>query len=216
MCEPGPTLRESMRHTFISRQKLPRINRGSFILLLLLLVGGAILRSALATRLDDFTFDEAYHIAAGVSYVQRADFGINPEQPPLVKLWVGTLMSVTGFHLSASRAFHDKYDERHFAEEDVFLHNDPDSVQRRSRIAMWTLNGLLLIALALALRSVFGAGVALGAILFLAVDPTVAAHLPVVMTDLPVALLSATTLVLAARAFRSWVWPDLVLCSATL
>jgi len=200
----------------IERQKYSAIGPRLFLFLLILIVGGAILRSALATRLDDFTFDEAYHIAAGVSYVQRADFRINPEQPPLVKLWVGTLMSVTGFHLSALRAFHDKYDERHFAEEDVFLHNDPDSVQRRSRIAMWTLNGLLLIALALALRSVFGAGVALGAILFLAVDPTVAAHLPVVMTDLPVALLSATTLVLAARAFRSWVWPDLVLCSATL
>src|SRR6266852_7857584 len=147
MCEPGPTLRESMRHTFISRQKLPRINRGSFILLLLLLVGGAILRSALATRLDDFTFDEAYHIASGVSYVERADFRLNPEHPPLVKLWVGSFMSATGFHLGAIREFKDKIDERRFAEEDVFLRNDPDSVQRRARIAMWSLNGILLIAL---------------------------------------------------------------------
>jgi dolichyl-phosphate-mannose--protein O-mannosyl transferase len=216
MCEPGPTLRESMRHTFISRQKLPRINRGSFILLLLLLVGGAILRSALATRLDDFTFDEAYHIAAGVSYVERADFRLNPEHPPLVKLWVGNLMAATGFHLSPVREFHDKDDERRFAEEDVFFHNDPGSVQRRSRIAMWALNGLLLIALALALRRSFGPVVALGAILFLAIDPTIAAHLPVVMTDLPIALLSATAVVLATRAFRLWTWPDLVFCSIAL
>lgn len=216
MCEPGRTLRESMRHTLISRQKLPRINRGSFILLLLLLVGGAIVRSALATRLDDFTFDEAYHIAAGVSYVERADFRLNPEQPPLVKLWVGNLMAATGFHLSPVREFHDKDDERRFAEEDVFFHNDPGSVQRRSRIAMWALNGLLLIALALALRRSFGPAVALGAILFLAIDPTIAAHLPVVMTDLPIALLSATAVVLATRAFRLWTWPDLVFCSIAL
>jgi len=47
-------------------------------------------------------------------------------------------------------------------------------------------------------------------------DPTVAAHLPVVMTDLPVALLSATAVVLATRAFSSWSWPDLALCSAAL
>src|SRR5216683_2088841 len=216
MCEPGPTLRESMRHTFISRQKLPRINRGSFILLLLLLVGGAILRSALATRLDDFTFDEAYHIAAGVSYVKLGDFRINPEHPPFVKLWVGSLMSATGFRLSPFRNFHDKYDERHFAEEDFFVHNDADSVQRRSRIAMWALNGLLLIALALALRRSFNPAVALGTILFLAIDPTVAAHLPVVMTDLPVAMLSATAVVVATRAFRLWTWPDLVFCSFAL
>lgn len=216
MCEPGRTLRESMRHTLISRQKLPRINRGSFILLLLLLVGGAIVRSALATRLDDFTFDEAYHIAAGVSYVERVDFRLNPEQPPLVKLWVGNLMAATGFHLSPVREFHDKDDERRFAEEDVFFHNDPGSVQRRSRIAMWALNGLLLIALALALRRSFGPAVALGTILFLAIDPTIAAHLPVVMTDLPIAVLSATAVVLATRAFRLWTWPDLVFCSIAL
>ena len=59
-------------------------------------------------------------------------------------------------------------------------------------------------------------GVSLGTLLFLAIDPTVAAHLPVVMTDLPVALLSTTAVVLAARAFREWVWTDLVACSAFL
>src|SRR5690349_18469501 len=193
-----------------------QINHGPFILLVLLVVGGAILRSAIATRLDDFTFDEAYHIAAGASYVQRCDFRINPEHPPLVKLWVGSLMSATGFHLSPFREFHDKFDERTFAEEDVFFHNDPDSVQRRSRIAMWTLNGLLLIALALALRRSFGPIVALGTALFLAIDPTVAAHLPVVMTDLPVALLSGIAVALATRAFRFWDGPDLVLCSVAL
>jgi len=187
-----------------------------FLALLLLLVGGTIVHSVLATRLDDFTLDEPYHIAAGVSYVQHGDFRLNPEHPPLVKLWVGSLLSVTGFRLSALRQFHDKPDERRFTEENVFLQNDPDSVQRRSRTAMWMLNGLLLIALALALRRSFGAVVALGAMLFLAIDPTVAAHLPVVMTDLPVALLCATTVVLATRAFRSWSWPDMALCSAAL
>ncbi len=198
------------------RQKYFVIGPRLFLLLLLLIVAGAIVRSAIATRLDDFTYDEAYHIAAGVSYVQRADFRLNPEHPPLVKLWVGSFMSATGFHLGAIREFKDKIDERRFAEEDVFLRNDPDSVQRRARIAMWSLNGILLIALAFALHRSFGPGVALGTILFLAIDPTVAAHLPVVMTDLPVALLSATGLVLATRAFRSWAWPDLVLCSVAL
>ena len=123
---------------------------------------------------------------------------------------------MTGFRVSTLRQFHDKLDERRFTEENVFLQNDPDSVQRRSRVAMLTLNGLLLVALALALRRAFGAVVALGAMLFLAIDPTVAAHLPVVMTDLPVALLCTTTLVLATQAFRSWTWTDLALCSAAL
>jgi hypothetical protein len=58
-----------------------------------LLICGAVVRSAIATRFDDFTIDEPYHIVAGVSYVQRADFRINPEHPPLVKLWVGSIIS---------------------------------------------------------------------------------------------------------------------------
>jgi hypothetical protein len=196
--------------------KLLEVSGRSFLALLLLLVAGTIARSVLATRLDDFTLDEPYHIAAGVSYVQYGDFRLNPEHPPLVKLWVVSLLSVTGFRVNALSQFHDKPDERRFTEENVFLQNDPDSVQRRSREAMWTLNGLLLMALALALRRSFGPVVALGAMLFLAIDPTVAAHLPVVMTDLPVALLCVTTVVLATRAFRSWTWPDLALCSAAL
>ncbi|MFY9529330.1 MAG: phospholipid carrier-dependent glycosyltransferase [Candidatus Acidiferrales bacterium] len=187
-----------------------------FVFLLLALVGGGIVRSAIATRLDGFTIDEAYHIAAGVSYVRYADFRINPEHPPLVKLWVGSLISATGFRQSSIRPFADKRDERNFTEEDVYLNNDLNSVQRRARIAMWTLNGLLLMVLALAVRRTFGSGVALGTMLFLAIDPTVAAHLPVVMTDLPVSLLSATAVVLAVRAFQDWTWRDLVACSIAL
>ena len=41
--------------------------------------------------------------------------------------------------------------------------------------------------------------------------PNGAAHLPVVMTDLPVALLSTTAVVRAARAFREWIWTGLAL-----
>src|ERR1700730_18123420 len=40
-----------------------------FVVILLALVGGAIVRSSIATRLGGFTIDEAYPIAAGVSYV---------------------------------------------------------------------------------------------------------------------------------------------------
>src|SRR5258708_39664057 len=122
MREPGPTMQ---------------------ILLLLLLVGGAILRSALATRLDDFTFDEAYHIASGVSYVERGDFRLNPEHPPLVKLWGGSFMAATGFRLSPVREFHDKHDERRFAGEDGFFQNAPGCVPRRARIGMWAFDRLL-------------------------------------------------------------------------
>ncbi|MGB9335421.1 MAG: hypothetical protein WCB14_10470 [Candidatus Acidiferrales bacterium] len=192
------------------------MKRSLFLCLAILLVGLAILRSAIATHLDGFTIDEPYHIGAGVSYVKYGDFRINPEQPPLVKLWVGSFVVATGFRLDPLQQFHDKPGERAFTQRAVFNLNDPDSVQRRARIAMFALNGLLLLALAFALRRVFNAGVSVGALLFLAIDPTVAAHLPVVMTDLPVALLATTAVVLAAASFRAWIWTDLAACSAFL
>ena len=187
-----------------------------FLLLVLVIIGGAILRSAIATRLDDFTLDEPYHIVAGVSYVERGDFRINPEHPPLVKLWVGTVASALGFSLAPFRELNDKAGERKFANEAVYIQNDPVTLQHRARIAMWILNSLFLLLFAFALRRTFGATVALGTLLFLAIDPTVAAHLPVVMTDLPIALLSASTVLLGARAFVTWKWSDLAQCSVVL
>jgi len=193
-----------------------KIGFGTFVGLALLLVGLGMVRSAIATRLDGFTLDEAYHIAAGVSYVKYGDFRINPEHPPLVKLWVGSVIAATGFQLDPLRRFSDKPDERTFTERNIFRKNDPDSVQRRARAAMFAFNGLLLVALAFALERVFDARVALGTLLFLVLDPTVAAHWPVVMTDLPVALLSGIAIILATRAFRDWIWTDLAACSAFL
>jgi len=109
--------------------------RGAFVWLALLLVALAILRAAISTRMDSFTIDEAYHIAAGVSYAKYHDFRINPEHPPLVKLWVGGVMYATGFRLDSLRQFNDKPGERAFANFAVFRQNDPDAVQRRARVA---------------------------------------------------------------------------------
>ena len=98
----------------------------------------------MGTRLDSFTIDEPWHIVAGASYVRTGDFRLNPEQPPLVKLWVG--------HAS------------------------------------------LLLAIGLLCWRAFGLPWAVGMLAFLAIDPTIGAHLPVVMMDLALGL----TLILAA------------------
>ena len=54
-------------------QKLPEISRNLFIILLLLIVGGAVIRSALATRLDGFTIDEAYRGGAKYEHNDASD-----------------------------------------------------------------------------------------------------------------------------------------------
>jgi hypothetical protein len=56
-------------------------------------IGLGILRSAIATRLDSFDIDEAYHITAGVTYVRLGDYRLNPEHPPLIKLLGAVILS---------------------------------------------------------------------------------------------------------------------------
>jgi hypothetical protein len=161
--------------------------------LLVCLILCGILRSAIATRLDSFDIDEAYHITAGVTYARLGDYRLNPEHPPLIKLWVGASLTPDIFQTPTFRPLFEKWDERHFTETVVFTENDPDVTQRRVRIAMFVLNGLLLLGFALAVWRAFGKEIgplmAVGVLAFLIIDPTIAAHLPVVLTDLPVALL---------------------------
>jgi hypothetical protein len=175
----------------------------------------AVVRSAIATRTDGFTVDDAYHITAGVSYVRLRDFRLNPEHPPLVKLWVGAALA-PDFQLPPLRPLSDKFAERDFNESVVFLENDPDRVQARARTAMWALNGLLLLFLAFAVSRALGNAAALATVAFLAIDPTVAAHLPVVLTDLPVALLATTGILFAVPALRSARWLDVSLAALAL
>jgi hypothetical protein len=47
------------------------------------------LHLALQARRESQTWDEGCHIFAGYNYWTRADFGVNPEHPPLVKLLAG-------------------------------------------------------------------------------------------------------------------------------
>ncbi|HKR60073.1 MAG TPA: tetratricopeptide repeat protein [Pyrinomonadaceae bacterium] len=175
----------------------------------------AVVRSYVATRTDGFTVDEAYHITAGVSYVKLRDFRLNPEHPPLVKLWVGAALA-PDFQLPLLPQLSDKFAERQFNESVVFLQNDPDRVQARVRAAMFSLNALLLLFLAFAISRTLGNAAAVGAIAFLAIDPTVSAHLPVVLTDLPVALLAATSILFALRAFCTARWLDVSLAALAL
>ncbi len=186
-----------------------------FFAILVGLIVFAVVRSSVATRLDSFTLDEAYHIGAGVSYVQTGDFRLNPEHPPLIKLWTGMFVSNI-CRLSDFRAFQDKQDERDFVEEDIYYRNDFDLIQSRSRTAMFILNGLLLFLFALSARRVFGDIIALSSTAFFVIDPTVAAHLPVVMTDLPVALASGIAVLLGVQAFKTWRTVDLLLASLAL
>src|SRR5690606_22267552 len=190
--------------------------RSIVLAIIVLVIVGAVVRSSITTSLDSFTYDEAYHSGASASHIQTGDFRLNPEQPPLIKLWVGAYVTLFGFTTTPVRQFSDKEDERDFVEEDTYFHNDPNIVQSRARTAMLALNSLLIFLFAIAAWRVFGEGVAVGSALFFAIDPTVAAYMPTVMTDLPIALTSGIAIMTAAQAFKTWKIVDCVLAALAL
>ena len=167
------------------------------------LIALAAIRSNWATRLDGFTIDEPWHITAGVSHVRVSDFRLNPEQGPVVKLWIGAVFGSGAFQLPALRKLNDKYDERLFTEDAVYRLNDPDATLSRARIGMLVFTALLLASFAWAVWRSVGPGLSVATIAFLAIDPTIAAHLPVVMTDLSTSILSVSAVMLAAHALRT-------------
>jgi len=175
------------------------------VLVLLGLVALTVFRSHLGTRLDSFTVDEAYHIVAGTSYVRTGDFRLNPEHPPLVKLWLGASMPES-FKLRPFQPLNEKVAERDFTEETMFYDNDSAAVQARARISLWAFAALLLLAFGLLLWRAAGFAWAAGALAYLAIEPTVAAHLPVAMTDLPLALTLGIAIAAAALAISTWQW----------
>lgn len=183
--------------------------------LLLLLAGLAVLRSAAGTRLDSLTADEPWHIVAGTAYARTGDFHLNPEHPPLVKLWVGAAMP-DEFRLPPAVGLSEKAQERKWAEETLFRENDPHAAQKRARGAMWALNGSLLWLLGLVVWRACGWAWAAGTLAFLAIEPTAGAHLPVVMTDLPLALTLAIAVVTAGLLAATWSWRWVVGCGVAV
>lgn len=169
----------------------------------------ASVRALVATRTDGFTIDEPWHIVAGVSHLRSRDYRLNPEQPPFVKLIAAA--AVPAFNLPPLPGLSGKQDERRFIDNVMFLENDADQTQQRVRVAMAIMNGLLLALLAAAIWRTFGPAVAIGAVAFMAIDPSVAANIPVVMTDLPIALAGTSAVLFTVAALSKRSVTDLVL-----
>ncbi|MEK6397903.1 MAG: glycosyltransferase family 39 protein, partial [Terriglobus sp.] len=171
----------------------------------------AVFHTLWSTRLDSFTIDEAYHITAGATCLRWHDYRINPEHPPLVKLVVALAEPASVLHLQPFTPLHDKTQERIYTQTAVFTLSDFHQVQRHARIAMIAFHTLLLAILTLLLRRVFSPAIALGTLLLLALDPTISAHMPVVMTDLGTALIGTICCCLAVLALRCRRWLDWLL-----
>ena len=154
-----------------------RIPAGAILLLIIL-----SLQLLLSARQESQTWDEANHIYAGYKSWTDADFGLNPEHPPLVKL-------LATAPLLSAQLKTPKLADRYFKEEaflggkDFLYQNDAESILFRTRVAAATFTLLLAIVVFLGAKELFGTGAAFIALALLAFDPNLLAHGARVTTD---------------------------------
>ena len=140
------------------------------------------LQLILSIRQETQTWDEANHIYAGYRSWTNADFGLNPEHPPMVKLLATAPLLRTPIKTP-------KLEDRYFKEEafvggkEFLYQNNPDSILLRTRLASATLTLLLAVLVFLGTKEMFGTGAAFIALTLLTFDPNLLAHGARVTTD---------------------------------
>ncbi len=140
------------------------------------------LQLALSANANSITWDEDDHIFAGYMMWKTADYGLNPEHPPLVKL-VATL-PILRLPLVVpklqNRSF--KY-EAYLDGKDLLFKNDANQILLRVRLAASFFTLLLALLVFLAAQEMFSTAAGFFALALLAFDVNLLAHGATVTTD---------------------------------
>jgi tetratricopeptide (TPR) repeat protein len=167
------------------------------------------------------TIDEPVHLLGGYSYLKWHDFRVNPEHPPLVKMWAALPL--------LWMEVHDPREENSlwrqilesepggpvyvFAREMFFRHNDAAKLFFFARLQMLAISVLLAWFIFLWSRELFGICAAMSSLALYALEPTILAHSAIIHTDLPFAAVFFIGTYFLWRVARQWTWSNLLLAS---
>jgi hypothetical protein len=139
-------------------------------------------------RQQSLSWDEGDHIFAGYMSWKKADFGINPEHPPLVKALAAIPLLPMHLKVPDRKGLASFKDEAYFDGRDFIFGNggeaEADRIIFRARMAAATLSLLLGLLVFLAAREMFGDGAALFALALVVFEPNMIAHGAYVTTDM--------------------------------
>lgn len=144
------------------------------------------LQLAYVARQKSVTWDEANHIYSGYRYWTHADFGMNPEHPPLVKLLAAAPLMAMQLKVPALENRYFKMEAFLGGKDFVFL-NDTDAILFRTRMSSALLTVLLALLVFLTAWEMFGTAPAFFALGLIAFDPNLLAHGALVTTDVGIA-----------------------------
>jgi len=138
---------------------------------------------AFSVRRNSITWDEDDHIYSGCMSWKHADFGLNPEHPPLVKLVAAIPLLRMPLHLPVLQNRFFKH-EAFLGGKDFLFKNDGDAMLFRARLAASVFTLLLALLVFLAAQEMFGTAAGFIALAFLVFDPNLLAHGALVGTDI--------------------------------
>jgi hypothetical protein len=183
---PGPSVLDRIA-------RLPRA-------LLLVVSGSLYLLLSFAEMVGESpTFDEGAHLGAGYTYVTQNDFRMNPEHPPLAKIWAGIALSPLSPELPGDAKLWDQAVQYHFGYRLLYQSgNSADQLLFWARIPTLFWGLLLVVSVYAVSHELFGTRGALISLVLVTFSPTLIGHGHLVTTDVIVTTLFFLTLV----AFR--------------
>ena len=197
-------------------RRLPR--ERAWVVLLLALHLGLVAWGALR---NSVTFDENFHLPAGVLIVARGDYNASRAQPPLAKALCALPVLALGARLPAEEAIRQA-DEAAVGES--FMRRNADRYHAlffAGRMVTALLSLLLALLVWSAARRRWGARGGLLALGLYALAPEALAHAGLVGMDLPTALTTTAAVLAFARFCRlgtwgAWAWLALAVAAAFL
>ena len=185
-----------------------------------LLLTGFWLQSFYASRVKSPAYDEPAHIASGLAYIETGNFQMNPQHPPLLKLFAGLSLRLAGVRWpqtpEARQAIEDGGPLQWTVGNSILSDNGPDRVLFWARLPMILVATMLGWLIYLWGRQMVGATAALGALFLCAFDPIILAHSSLVTTDVG---LAAFTVVFQLALWNYLRQPDrkrLLLCGIAM
>lgn len=169
-----------------------------------LLVAAAVivylLLSITSMRGQSATFDEGAHLPAGYTYLARGDHRLNPEHPPLLKVWAA--LPLLFLDVQAGPPDDEAWALRRqweYGRRLLYRWNDGDRLLFWGRLPIVALGALLCVAVFAWTRRHWGLPAAALALWLCALSPEVLAHGQLVTTDVGVTLFLFLAVVLFER-----------------
>jgi hypothetical protein len=157
---------------------------------------------ALMARWHSMTCDEGNHIYSGYMSWKRADFGLNPEHPPLVKLLATAPLLRMALHVPEPAGIYYKYDA-YVGGRELLSGPDKETILFRTRMAVGLLAVLLALLVFAAAREMFGLGAGFLALTLAAFDPNLLGLGALVTTDTGVSCFLVATVYAFYRYVKS-------------